>query len=207
MGDRERGRDGAVAHHGERTLCGEALRHRRSAAWAAAADPSSRGTVLEPASDAGDECAPAELTDCGVEVAGSLELEPDRSGTLGDRGLEPIEDQDAVLSFCGVLAGGCLRVVANVDSCAERAHARDLPCGDIGRDEDVDRRLARAGGVCEPLPEVARRRTDPDLFRIELSGQQRRAATLEATDRIQRLDLDDDLAPQLGAELFVDELW
>lgn len=67
LGDRERGRDGAVALHRDRPPCGEASRHRRRAARADPDDARRRRDALQPARDPGDQRAVADLDDHGVE--------------------------------------------------------------------------------------------------------------------------------------------
>jgi hypothetical protein len=75
----------------------------------------------------------------------------------------------------------------------------------LGR-EDLHLRPAPAGGVGEALAEVAGRGTHPGERGIEPLGEQGRSATLEASDRVQCLDLDEHLATELCGEALGDKL-
>jgi hypothetical protein len=76
----------------------------------------------------------------------------------------------------------------------------------MGRNKNMNSCIPYARGVGEPLTEVACACADPSARRIELLRQQRRSASLEASDRIERLDLDDDLPSEFVRQALVDEL-
>jgi hypothetical protein len=105
-----------------------------------------------------------------------------------------------------MLSSRPLRVIVAFDAGAETAQRANLVFRDLRRDERIDCRSPLAGQVGERLAEVAAGRADPRSRGIEVADQHGRAAHLEAPDRVQGLDLDDDLASEGASKAWVDEL-
>jgi hypothetical protein len=70
-----------------------------------------------------------------------------------------------------------------------------------------ERALPGASRVRQPLPKVAGGRADPGALAVQLLGEQPRPPALEASDRVDRLDFDHELAAELRREAVVDEPW
>jgi hypothetical protein len=105
-----------------------------------------------------------------------------------------------------VLSRRPLRLLVALDSGAEIAQRTNLVSRNLRRHESIDRRSALAGQIRERLAEVAAGRADPRSCGIEVADQHGGAAHLEAPDRVQGLDLDDDLASEGASEAWIDEL-
>ena len=181
--------------------------HGGSAARADSDDSDPWIPRLQPPRHPRDQGAVSDLHDRRVERTGAFELDPDRSGPLGDRGSQPVLDENALVGGgVGVGAGIGLGPVGDLDLGAERPHSLDLARRSAGSSKDVHTRASRAGGVCQPLAEVARRRAHPGALGVQLLGDQPRASTLEAPDRVEGLNLDHDLTLELRGETLVDEL-
>src|SRR5205814_406334 len=83
---------------------------------------------------------------------------------------------------------------------AECAHRRDLERVGGGGGEYGDEPVPASGGTRESLAEVTGRRADDWTWLLELREKQLRAAALEGTDGIQRLDLARELDVQRPVE-------
>src|SRR5262249_60627546 len=93
---------------------GNALGHCRCATRAHADDSNPRLTRLQPPRDAGDEGSVSYLHHDRVELSDGIELEADRPGALGNRGLEAVDDEDPPGLRLGIRAGILLGRLAHL---------------------------------------------------------------------------------------------
>jgi hypothetical protein len=97
-------------------------------------------------------------------------------------------------------------VLVALDPGTETTQRANLVLRDLRRHERIDCRSPLARQISEPLAEVAAGRADPRSRGIEVADQNGRAARLEAPDRVQGLDLDDDLASEGASQAWIHEL-
>src|SRR5260221_5757626 len=196
--------DGIRRRGGYGLLRGEREAHRLRALRHHADDVRGRFRVPEPRTDTRDERSVAEWNEHRFRyLPGLAELQRDRSCTFGD-----FRDA-AVLDVVGV--GGCSKSARGVFGrievrailphlCAEVAHCGDFQWIRIARGEDDDRALSFRGRARETLAKVAGRRAHDGPAVLHACDDEVRSASLERTDGIQRLDLEEKLALECAVE-------
>lgn len=207
VGDRHAHRD-AVSDRIDRgpvlLLVQDCLRHRRRPGRRDGDDPDSGRCLGQPGADPRHQRPVAERQQDMVERVGiARQLDADRAGALGDRGLCAVFHvylAQAPRMGGREFLGGVEIMPGEPDVGAKRVHRRDLAGGCVDGGKDGDRNAASPRRPGKPLAEIAGRSAHQMLIVVEPRDKGAGAAALEGADRVGCLVLELDLGADRTVE-------